>query len=233
MSDAADDSGSDGDEVEAADAPTGIMRWIERPRRANRYAVIASILMVVVVIALSVRLTSIDFVARSGPIPVSVDEIAVAAAALHERLLSDPAMAYSSMEETAGALHRELRVDRLLVPEMAQIGLHFHGGQSVELADAVSAGQLVYASRATGRRRVWVSVVMIPNRGAIAVAPTIPGPRGSEWQRWQRSTDSVDRGTGVNMVLMASDESFVYLVVSHDETAMEGAARRVGALAGR
>ncbi len=210
--------------------PRGVWLGMSRPRRANRYAVLATILIVAFVIVLSARLASIDAISPAGPGSASPERLATAAAELHrDAETATHRLAAREASELADTVRAALAVDRFTVLDFNAIGLALHHGGVVEMADHVIAGHLVYVSTRRSSD-VAVSVFVLPNRGLAATRPTLPAPDASRsWRRWQRTGDD----DVPDVVLQASDERMIYFVVSDDERVMEAVAASITVRASR
>lgn len=192
--------------------------WLAKPRRANGYAVVASILLVVGAVLLSIRWGSID---RQSFDELDIDDLAAHLAQRHEQSLTEAdAWMFLTEAHAAFELSRTLDVERVIVFEMSQQGLSFVGAAAEQSPTMPIWGQIMYSMDET--RSGAVSVFLLANRGPLAVQPTLPALQGQEiWMRWTANDTGV-RG------LLGSDETLIYVLISHDTAALQAAANRIG-----
>lgn len=203
-------------------------QWLAKPRRPNGYAVIASILLVAGAVVVSLRWASIDH--RGGALQApAMDELAERFAQHHERALqadASVALPMSTMEQAAYQLSQALHIERLRIFDLSATSLVFFGAEVIEDGPLPVVGHVLYAGDDGGA----MSLFMVPNRGMMAVAPTLPA-RGSTdiWIRWERDGNDPNPPRAV----LGSDESLIYILISHDITSLQAAAGRIVSVVSR
>jgi hypothetical protein len=200
--------------------------WFAGPRRANVFAVAASLALVAGAVLWGIFGPQID----TGPQTAGLmPKVASHVAEEHSQTATDPAMRaaatpYGSRASARERLSDHLQNRRVQVPELSAVGYELIGGGPCRLPGRDLACHLLYkrtadASAMHGPALVSLHVVIDPERGAGRADDFTDMPLGGA---------RIEKQAGCpNDVFMWSDGSFVYFLVCCDSGDLLNVAREM------
>ena len=200
-----------------------VLSWLRGPRRANVFAVAASLALVAGVVLVSIRLPSIDEWGRSARLDL-VSEVVPFVAGEHIRCAGStltrmekaqyksPAKAASKLSDWLGSPVQVVG----MTENLRRAGWKFLGGGHCGVPVQERSAHLIYARQDLSQGPAMLSIFIVPDDGGYAVwgdgAPLKPGaiielPRGSDLDR---------------EVTIYSDGTLIYFMVACYSGALDG-----------